>query len=227
MEVPIPVVQSSKPIRPIAEADNLAIAAFILAWIVPLVGAIMGHVSRAQAKRIGLRPNALATWAVWLGWIFTVTSTIAITTILASAGVALNQAVKSGGYTPPAYAAPIVAQTSSPSNTSDTVAHVVFKVTGYAPSGVDITYGSDSDNRSPHGYLGVLGSGTPVPWHGSVRYDKNALYYSITAQLQGSGDIRCYVILKVTSRQYPRISESKIMASGHASGSYNICDAQA
>ncbi|MGW7258347.1 hypothetical protein [Streptomyces sp. NPDC054834] len=87
---------------------------------------------------------------------------------------------------------------------------VVFKVWGTAPSGaagpLDITYGSDSDNRQGHwkqdGFTATL------PLH------KGALYYSLTAQLAGSGDIHCSVTIGGTTK------------TGHASGGYNICSAQ-
>lgn len=108
-----------------------------------------------------------------------------------------------------------------------TVVRVLFSVTGTgAPS---ITYGSDSDNLSPDGHLGPLGDGNALPWHASVPYDRNALYYDVSAQLEGSGDIRCTLSLKVT-RYYSdgtHISRSKIVQRGHAAGGYNICDAQA
>jgi hypothetical protein len=106
------------------------------------------------------------------------------------------------------------------------VIRILFTVTGSGyPS---ITYGTDSDNLSPSGTLGPLGDGNALPWHGSLAYRKGALYYDVSAQLEGGGDIRCAVVLKVT--QYysdgTHISRSKTEARGHASGGYNICDAQ-
>jgi len=100
---------------------------------------------------------------------------------------------------------------------------------GSAPDGADITYGSDSDNRSPQGGLGALGSGAALPWQGSMRYRSGALYYDVTAQLQGGGDIACKVRVRVTQfySDGTHISKAKTVASGHASGGYNICDAQA
>jgi hypothetical protein len=68
----------------------------------------------------------------------------------------------------------------------------VFIVTGSAPNG------ADSDNRSPQGGLGPLGSGTALPWEGSMTYHSSALYYDVTAQLQGGGDITCKVRVRVT-----------------------------
>lgn len=82
---------------------------------------------------------------------------------------------------------------------------VKFKVSGSAPAGVNITYGSDSDNRQ---------GGSDVPWHASLKRQSGAMWYSVTAQLQGSGDITCSVTIGGHTKK------------GHASGSYNICSAQ-
>lgn len=81
---------------------------------------------------------------------------------------------------------------------------VTFKVSGSAPSGVDITYGSDSDNRSGHGF----------PWSATLPLDDDAMYYTVYAQLQGGGDISCSVTVDGVTKH------------GHASGGYNICSAQ-
>jgi hypothetical protein len=88
---------------------------------------------------------------------------------------------------------------------------VVFKVWGTAPSGalgpLDITYGSDSDNRQ--------GKWNGRTFTATLPLDEDALYYSVTAQLQGSGDINCSVTVDGETEK------------GHASGGYNICTAQA
>lgn len=85
-----------------------------------------------------------------------------------------------------------------------------FKVWGTAPSGalggLDIMYGSDSDTRKGEFKNGKFEATMPV--------NKDALYFSLTAQLQGSGDIHCSVTIGDKTK------------SGHASGGYNICDAQ-
>lgn len=81
---------------------------------------------------------------------------------------------------------------------------VVFKVWGSAPAGVDITYGSDSDN--------IQGRGLPMTKTLPLKDD--AMYYSVTAQLQGGGDIHCSVTVDGKTK------------TGHAVGSYNICSAQ-
>lgn len=82
---------------------------------------------------------------------------------------------------------------------------VVFKVWGSAPSGVDVTYGSDSDSRQ--------GSGLPMTK--TLKLDSEALYYHVSAQLSGGGDIHCSVTV-----------DGGQTKKGHASGGYNICTAQ-
>lgn len=81
---------------------------------------------------------------------------------------------------------------------------VVFKVWGSAPSGVDTTYGSDSENLQ-----GPSGAMTKT-----LTLKDGALYYAITAQLQGGGDIHCSVTIGDKTKE------------GHAAGGYNICSAQ-
>jgi hypothetical protein len=80
----------------------------------------------------------------------------------------------------------------------------VFKVWGSAPNGVDITYGSDGTN--------LEGSGLPMTK--TLTVDEDSLYYQISAQLMGGGDVQCSVTIDGETR------------SGRAKGSYNICSAQ-
>lgn len=80
----------------------------------------------------------------------------------------------------------------------------VFKVWGSAPGGVDTTYGTDSDN--------IQGKGLPMTK--KMELNDEALYYQVTAQLQGGGDIRCSVTINGKTKK------------GHANGGYNICSAQ-
>lgn len=87
------------------------------------------------------------------------------------------------------------------SNSSAT--SVEFVVTGDAPNGVDITYGSDGSN-----YQGQL------PLNTTMQIDTHAMYYTVTAQLQGGGDVTCSVTIGDQTR------------TGHAVGGYNICSAQ-
>jgi hypothetical protein len=88
---------------------------------------------------------------------------------------------------------------------------VVFKVWGTAPAGalgpLDITYGSDSDTRK-----GTFKNGK---FEATLPLNDEALYYNVTAQLQGSGDINCSVTVDGETKK------------AHASGGYNICNAQA
>ncbi|MFJ5270799.1 MmpS family transport accessory protein [Streptomyces sp. NPDC088358] len=81
---------------------------------------------------------------------------------------------------------------------------VVFKVWGSAPAGVDITYGSDSDSIQGHG----------LPMTKTLTLKDDAMYYNVTAQLQGGGDVRCSVTVDGKTK------------TGHAAGGYNICNAQ-
>ncbi|WP_406353429.1 hypothetical protein [Streptomyces sp. NBC_00658] len=80
----------------------------------------------------------------------------------------------------------------------------VFKVWGSAPSGVDITYGNDGTNLQ----------GTSLPMEKTLTVKDDALYYMVTAQLQGGGDIQCSVTIDGKTK------------SGRAQGGYNICSAQ-
>ncbi|MER5530475.1 MmpS family transport accessory protein [Streptomyces sp. NPDC002677] len=97
---------------------------------------------------------------------------------------------------------------AAPKKTKDTAVtpadQVVFKVWGSAPSGVDITYGSDTDN--------LQGSGLPMTK--TLKLADDAMYFQVTAQLQGGGDIHCSVTVDGQTKK------------GHAAGGYNICSAQ-
>lgn len=92
----------------------------------------------------------------------------------------------------------------SSSDADEQPTKVTFKVWGTAPSGVDITYGSDSENLDGGG----------LPMKTTLEFEPNALYYSINAQLEGGGDIRCSVTI------------GDQVEDGHARGDYNICSAQ-
>lgn len=87
---------------------------------------------------------------------------------------------------------------------------VTFKVWGTAPAGalgpLDVNYGSDSDSRKGDFKDGKFEATLPL--------NDEAMYFNVTAQLQGSGDINCSVTVD---------GETK---SAHASGDYNICNAQ-
>lgn len=81
---------------------------------------------------------------------------------------------------------------------------VTFTVTGTAPDGVDITYGSDSSNLSGDG----------LPFTKTMKVNDDALYYDVTAQLNGGGHIHCSITIGGKTK------------SGEAKGGYNICSAQ-
>lgn len=82
---------------------------------------------------------------------------------------------------------------------------VEFVVTGTGSP--DVMYGSDSDSRQ---------GSSNLPFHATMKLDTKVNYYTLTAQLNGGGDITCKLIIK-----------GHVVATGHASGGYNICDAQA
>lgn len=77
---------------------------------------------------------------------------------------------------------------------------VEFIVTG---STADVTYGDDSSNYQGH-----------VPMDVTKTLAKGALYEAVTAQLNGGGRVTCKVII------------GDAVKIGHASGGYNICQAQ-
>ena len=103
---------------------------------------------------------------------------------------------------------------------------IVFKVWGTGePS---IQYGTDSSNNNPSDGAGPLGDGNYLPWQASMTYDPGALYYAVTAQLEGSGSIHDSVTEMVTtwcSGSKPN-TESFPLASGNASGGYGIATAE-
>jgi hypothetical protein len=61
---------------------------------------------------------------------------------------------------------------------------VEFFVTGSMPTGVDITYGNDSSNYQGPSY---------PPMDETLPVENDALYYAVTAQLQGGGNVTCKV----------------------------------
>ena len=126
----------------------------------------------------------------------------------------------SQGYCPgddPAPAAPtMIRQTDT----------VVFKVSGNGfPS---IQYGTDSSNNQVPGGNGPLGDGVALPWSATMPYDSNALYYAVTAQLEGYGAVSDSVTEVITTKcsGQPAKTESFSLASGNASGGYAIAQAE-
>jgi hypothetical protein len=95
---------------------------------------------------------------------------------------------------------PTTTTTAPPSNLAS------FSCSGSAPEGVDITYGSDSQN---------LSGASVVPWSTAIPVTAGAMYESVSAQLQGpDGDITCTVTV------------GGVTANAEAQGDYNIADAQ-
>lgn len=221
-QTPPPGYQPPLPVKAAPAHDGLAITSFVLSlvWLFglgSLLAVIFGHRSRGESKRAGRATSALATAGTVIGYVGLVGAALSIALIAAAAS-----------SLPPVKAPAAAAQVSNPANTQPAVAAssappavvtVHFSVTGTgAPS---ITYGSDSDNRTPPGTAGPLGDGVPLPWHGHLRFDAAAQYYDISAQLEGSGNISCRIW--ITAPGYQTLT----VARGHASGGYNICDAQA
>jgi hypothetical protein len=103
---------------------------------------------------------------------------------------------------------------------------IVFAVSGNAePS---IQYGTDSSTNNPSDGAGPLGDGNYLPWTATMPYNPAALYYAVTAQLEGSGSIKDTVTEVVEtwcSGSNPK-TESFPLASGQASGGYAIASAQ-
>jgi hypothetical protein len=103
---------------------------------------------------------------------------------------------------------------------------IVFRVSGSGrPS---ILHGSDSsDHQAPGGY-GPLGDGSALPWKASMPYDSGALYYAVTAQLEGGGSITDSVteVAETWCSDGARKAESFPLANGSASGGYSIARAQ-
>jgi len=85
---------------------------------------------------------------------------------------------------------------------------VLFSCTGNAP-GVDITFGSDSSNHQ---------GPTVLPWSAQLGLDNSAMYYDISAQLHGSGNVTCSVTVKWGSHS--------VTKKASAYGGYNIADAE-
>lgn len=79
----------------------------------------------------------------------------------------------------------------------------VFKVWG--TGSVDAQYGNDGTN--------IQGPSHPG-WTRTLKVHDDALYYAITAQLNGGGNVHCSVTIDGHTK------------TGHASGGYNICSAQ-
>ena len=128
----------------------------------------------------------------------------------------------SSGYCPGDDPAP---SSAAPSMTKQTDT-IVFKVEGSGyPS---VQYGTDSSDNNPSGGYGPLGDGNLLPWTASMTYDSSALYYYVSAQLQGSGDISDSVteVVETWCSDGTNKTESFPLAKGQASGGYGIANAE-
>ena len=74
-----------KAARPQADADGAAIAALIMAFVIPPLGIVFGCVATSQARRKGLRPSGVASWGIGLGVIFTAVYVIVIIVAIVAA----------------------------------------------------------------------------------------------------------------------------------------------
>jgi hypothetical protein len=135
-------------------------------------------------------------------------------------------ASSSGSGSPAAGSVPA----SSPSPPAPTMTKqtdiVVFSVSGSGEPTVQ--YGTGSSTNNPSEGAGPLGDGVYLPWHASMTYDSGALYYAVTAQLQGSGSIQDSVTEVITtwcSGSNPK-TENFPLANGSASGGYGIATAE-
>jgi hypothetical protein len=86
---------------------------------------------------------------------------------------------------------------------------------------------TDSSENNPSGGYGPLGDGNALPWTASMSYDPSALYYYISAQLEGSGDISDSVteVVETWCSNGTNKTESFPLANGQASGGYGIASA--
>ncbi|NII52144.1 DUF4190 domain-containing protein [Frigoribacterium endophyticum] len=82
---------TSTPAASTGRTNVLAIVGIILAFIVPLVGVILGFVARSQIKRTGEKGSGLALAAIIIGLVFIVVGIIA--------GISLGAAGMNAGVT--------------------------------------------------------------------------------------------------------------------------------
>jgi hypothetical protein len=100
-------------------------------------------------------------------------------------------------------AAPADPHGASPSATGTTPDGVTYRCTGSAPAGIDISYGPSTGGSQA----------ASLPFTARERLTASARYYSITAQLNGSGHVSCTITLTDAGRT--------VSASGTARGGFN------
>ena len=99
MTTPAPAPAAAAPAVP---GKTLGIVALILAFVAPLIGAILGFVARAQSKAAGVK-NTPATVAIVLGIIFTLVYVfllVALPIILTAAGLGTCTVTVNGVVSP-------------------------------------------------------------------------------------------------------------------------------
>jgi len=108
----------------------------------------------------------------------------------------------------------------APSPTPAPPTKVTFVISGYAPgdgygNGPTINYGSDSSTHEAD----------PADINGTLTYtmpfDPSAEYYSLNAQLIGTGHLSCKIVVTGPGDQPLTVSK------GTAEGGYSVCSAQA
>ena len=91
------------------------------------------------------------------------------------------------------------------------IQNVVFRCSGSAPAGIDITYGAEGSN---------IGAAR-LPLAVTVPYNSGAQYYAVTAQLQGAGSVTCTTTVNWNDGQNETVTQT-----GTAAGGYNIASAE-
>ncbi|MDX3384761.1 hypothetical protein PV682_25300 [Streptomyces niveiscabiei] len=151
------------------------------------------------------------TVGIGCGGVFGLVVAIGVIGALAGAGDDKESADAKATPTASRVERPATDANPAPTKATKKTKDVVLKVWGTAPAGalgpLHITYGSDNDTRQGTFKNGEFTTTLPL--------NDNALYYTVTAQLQGSGDINCSVTVNGHTEK------------AHASGGYNICHAQA
>ncbi|HEY3869716.1 MAG TPA: SHOCT domain-containing protein [Actinocrinis sp.] len=126
--------------------------------------------------------------------------------VAAGASASAPAAAGSDAAVAPASAASAAAPASSAAQVAPTVA---YSCTGSAPDGVNITYGPEGTNDSA----------SSLPFSASQPLTASALYVTVTAQLQGSGQVSCTTTVTYGAGQ-------TVTQTGNASGGYNIASAE-
>ena len=150
---------------------------------------------------------------------------VTVTAALAVAGCNTATAHKPAAVTaaPATSSAPADTPTpvATPTPTPEPVTKVTFVITGYAPgdgygNGPTISYGSDSDTREA-GPGSINGKVTYT-----MPYDPAAQFYSVDAQLAGTGHLACKIVVTGPFPDAPTT-----VSHGSTAGGYGICSAQA